>query len=324
MAFITEANSHRIIQKTEINLLNLKGEIYDRRIYFFSNYEIQQLLAYKQLMEDTECFVRDTYKPVELKKDSYTYVYEYDQEKPAFHKDLSCRYLNQDYENFTIPEEIKYKENGQLNFKKINEFRRWFPSVKELFKTNKEAFTFRLEIKFGIKANPAALELPNTGPVELVNYDIKELKEQIDHLIKQAGRYYYANAKNTAILKQFSKYSFLGFTEAPIRNNQTGYQDMVVKEFLKDYHICIKKPIKVLLREYYRIIFNPDFSFSQELLKALNFKPCSNCYESSSSQEDIDPQKGQFREHEKVVSHMNEEEFFKDYMEFYNNIPTEN
>lgn len=324
MAFITEANSRRIIQKTKVSEINLKGQIYDRSIYFLSSFEMQQLLAYKQLMEDPDTFVRKTYKPIDLKKDSYAYVYEYDQEKPAFHKNLGCQHLKKDYENFTIPDEIRFKENGQLNFKKIHEFRRWFPTVQHLFKSNKEAFTFRLEMKFGIKTNPLALESPNTGPVELVNYNIQELKEKINKAIKEAGRYYYASPKNTKILRQFSKYSFLGFRNDTIHNNETGYSDREVKEFLREYHVRIKKPIKVLLREYYRLEFNPDFKFNQELLLYLNFKPCSNCYDNSYSSEAIDPQKGQFKVHEDCISKGSEQEFFEDYMKFYEKLPTEN
>lgn len=319
MAFITDANARRIIQQTEINSVNLAGEIFNRAIFFFSDYEIQQLLAYKQLIDDTEVFVRDTYKPIVLKKDSYRYVYEYDEEMPAFHKILECSHLNKDYENFTIPDDIRYKENRQLNFTKINEFRRWFPTVEHLFKNDKQAFVFRLKQKFGIITNPEALEAANSGPMDLVNYDITELKDQINLKIKLAGRFYYASNKNTTILKRFSKFSYLGFIEEPIRNNDTGYTDEELKLFLRDYHQLIKKPIKILLREYYRIQYNPDLNFNSELLLFLNFKPCSKCYKDGYTKEEIDPNKGQFRVHDKVVSSMNEEEFFKDYMKFYEN-----
>jgi len=315
MAFITDANARRIIQRTEINAVDLRGEVYKKRIYFFSDYEIRQLLAYKQFVENTEEFVKETYKPIELKKDSYTLVYEYDEEMPAFHKYLECSHLNMDYQNFTIPDEIRYKENGQLDFARIHQFRKWFPEVEHLFKNDKVKFVFRLNQRFGITTNPKALEVSNSGPLELVNYDLEELADKIDMSIKQAGRYYYANSKNTAILKRFSKFSYLGFIDEPLLRNDTGYSDEEVKEFLRDYHTQIKKPIKILLREYFRIQYNPDLNFETELLRTLNFKPCSRCYDGNeSTRESIDPNVGQFKEHDKHTNFEDEEDFFKEYM----------
>lgn len=321
MAFITDANARRIIQKTEISAVELRGEVYRKRIYFFSDYEIKQLLAYKQFIENAEEFVRETYKPIELKKDSYTLVYEYDEEMPAFHKYLECSHLNRDYENFTIPDDIRFKPNGQLDFARIHEFRKWFPEVEHLFKNDKEAFVFRLKQRFGITTNPQALEASNSGPLELVNYDLEELADRIEMGVKQAGRYYYANSKNTAILKRFSKFSYLGFIEKPLLRNDTGYTDGVVKEFLRDYHTKIKKPLKILLREYYRIQYNPNLDFDTELLRTLNFKPCSKCYGGDeSTKESIDPNVGQFKEHGNSTNFVDEEEFFKEYMESFDDI----
>lgn len=41
MAFIIDSNAKRIIQKTEITSVELSGEVYRNRIYFFSDYEIK-------------------------------------------------------------------------------------------------------------------------------------------------------------------------------------------------------------------------------------------------------------------------------------------
>ena len=170
MAFITESNSKRIIHRTEIKSLDLKGDIYLLQIRFFSNYEKQQLLAHKQFLESTGDFMRDTYNPIELKKDSFRFVYEKGETKPAFHNNTECKHLNRDYENFTIPEQLRFEENGQLDLVKINEFRNWFPTVESLFKKDKVAFVFRLKQRFGIDTNPEALEVANSGIMNITNY----------------------------------------------------------------------------------------------------------------------------------------------------------
>mgnify|MGYP000235497960 CR=1 FL=1 len=64
----------------------------------------------------------------------------------------------------------------------------------------------------------------------------EELKNiSSDDKIKEAGRYYYANEKNTKILKRFSRASHLAYINDPIKDNNTGYSDFDVKEFLKIY-----------------------------------------------------------------------------------------
>ena len=71
MAYITDANARRIINKTNLKSVNINGLLYQRDIYFFSDFEKMQLLAYKELVKDVDRFVRETYKPIELKKDSF-------------------------------------------------------------------------------------------------------------------------------------------------------------------------------------------------------------------------------------------------------------
>lgn len=195
MAYITDANARRIINKTNLKSVNINGLLYQRDIYFFSDFEKMQLLAYKELVKDVDRFVRETYKPIELKKDSFSWVYEYDEEKPAFHKNLNCSYLSRDYKNFSIPNGIKFNDNGQLDFNNIYNFRIWFPTVQHLFENDKSAFVYRLKQKWGIDTNPAAFEASNTVAKEFVNYDINQICDKINHLIKQAGRYYYLNTK---------------------------------------------------------------------------------------------------------------------------------
>ena len=70
MAYITDANARRIINKTDLKSVNINGLIFQKDIYFFSDFEKIQLLAYKELVKDVDRFIQETYKPIELKKDS--------------------------------------------------------------------------------------------------------------------------------------------------------------------------------------------------------------------------------------------------------------
>ena len=95
---------------------------------------------------------------------------------------------------------------------------------------------------------------------------------------KEAGKYYYANSKHTKILKQYSKFAFLGTYNEPLYNNNTGYSDEEVKSFLVIYEEKFKRPIKDMLRNYYRVKFNPELEMEGYLLDQLGFRPCSHCF----------------------------------------------
>ena len=276
MSFITEANTRKIIIKTDLFSYKFRDDVFEDPIFFFSDVEKKRLLAYKMLIENSDEYLR-YYKPIVLKNDTCQYVYERDRMKPAFHDDLSCKILNQDYKNFTIPDEIKKNTDGSINYTRVNEFRKWFKEVESLFESNKEAFVMRLHAKYGIVTNPKALLYENSGSVECLNYNIKELRDAIKNGIKKAGQFYYSSNKNKEILKRFSKLSYLGFTNQSLRINNTKYSDNEVKDFLKNYHLKFKGPLFTLIREYYRLTFNPDLDFSSTFLEALNFKRCSNC-----------------------------------------------
>lgn len=270
MSFITLANTNSIIFKSNIQNLNLKGEIYKFKIYFFSKYEENALLAIQELLKNPEYYFKDIYVPYKP-EDTYTLVYE--GQKPSYHKYACCPRLQSDYQNFEIPIKIIEQGNDQ-----VQEFRRWFETVKHLL-DNPEIFAMRLHSRWGIVTNPKAINRENSGITIVENYTIKEIEEKIDELIKAAGRFYYDNNKNTTILKQFSKLTNLAYKSEPINRNDTGYSDSVVKELLKFYDEEYKKPLKKYLIEYYRLKFNPNIKMEGYLLEQLGFRPCSYCHD---------------------------------------------
>jgi len=270
MAFITIANAQSIIYKMDIKQANLKGKLYNRPIYFFSEFEKNSLLAIQELLKDPKKFFTEYYVPLKI-KDTFTYVYEGG--KPAYHKSIDCGLLRSNYQNFIIPSEIR--EQGQ---QKAKEFRNWFKMNSYLL-AKPDVFVARLHAAWGIITNPAAINKDNTGWTEIENYDLAELEEKINSMVKAAGRYYYENDKNKTILRRYSKYTYLAYKKVPIRTNDTMYSDEEIKDFLKDYDNRFKKPLKPLLVEYYRLTLNPEIELDGYLLDKLNFKPCSKCYE---------------------------------------------
>lgn len=268
MAFITSYNTHKIVTRNNFKNVNLSGQVYRFKLYMFSKYEENCLLAIQELMKNPENYFKHIYDPIVI-NDSKKYVYK--EHQPAYHIDKDCKRLHSDFTNFELPQEIK--ERGDLE---IERFRKWFSENQYLLETP-DVFVMRLKLAFGISYNPKSIIYENSGFAEVKNYSVEELENKIDFHIKEAGRYFYAEEKNTKILRAFGKVSGRAFLDIPLEGNYTGYSEHEVKHFLKDYHRKYKLPIRKLLIEYYRIKFNPNLKFAVNYMEVLGFKKCECC-----------------------------------------------
>lgn len=268
MAYVTLANTNKIIYNSDIQSLNLEGEIYKMRIYFLSSYEANALLAIQELLKDPENYFNEIYVPYKA-SDTFSYIYE--GQLPAYHKYSCCPRLQSDYQNFEIPSDIKEK-GPEI----IQEFRDWFETVKHL---KGDVFAMRLQIKWGIETNPKLINRENSGSIAKENFTIEELEEKIDNLIKAAGRFYYKSKKHTIILKRFSKYTYLAYKEDDLSNNNTDYSNEEIKDLLRYYDDKFKKPLKKYLIEFYRLKFNPNIKMEGYFLERLGFLPCRHCHD---------------------------------------------
>lgn len=268
MAYITKANSKKILHKLNLKNANLKGTIYEKPIYFFSKMEEQSLLAYQMFVKEPQKFITEVYQRVPIKEDTMTYVFE--GEAPCYHNVPYCERLHADYCNFRIPKEIIEKGEGLR-------FRNWFKSNLYLLDGDRSVLEMRINIAFGINIHLEDIVCKNSGYVAIDNLPLNKLVEMINKKLDGASRFYYASAKNTCILKRFSKLTFLAHRLIPIQNNDTGYSDEEVKELLAQYEQEFKKPIIELLQNYYRVKYNPELEMEGFLLEQLGFKQCQHC-----------------------------------------------
>lgn len=272
MAYITKSTYKSILFNWDIEESKVSHRrIYKSPIYMFNNKEEHELRVLQEILENSDDFFQFAYKK-QTSVDTYNYVNE--GKTPRYHLKIDCPFLKSDYENFEIPNEIK--EKGKES---VKEFRKWFKSVEELFRKNKGAFAERLRAKYGILVSIKSITKDNSGVTIKENYNVNELEEDIDKLIKSSGRFFYKSNKHTAILKQYSKFSYLGFSSEELSNNNTGYLENEVKDILKEYETTFKRPLKAMLEEYYQIKLNPEISFQGNLLDTLGLKPCFNCCE---------------------------------------------
>lgn len=295
--YITKSNAAKILRKIDLNKIQIEGDVYKHKIYMFSRYEEKALLAYKELMKNPEEFITEIYVKCnkEFEEDTFWWVYE-NKSTPAYHCSPSCERLLSGYKNYKVPVAIRYKgirdnENKEaIKEQDLNEeeieivksnvktYRRWFNDYEGYLKKGKEEeFLNHLNMTFQPEPrirDMKALELANSGIVRIENNTLEEVEDKIDSLIKEAGKYYYADKKNTAILKQYSRYTSIAYTNKHLMRNETGFDENVVKEFLKDYDKRFKFPLKYYLREYYRIKYNPELKMNQKVLEMIGFHQC--------------------------------------------------
>ena len=298
--YITESNANRILRKVDLRKVECKdGEIYKYKLFMFSQYEEHQLLVYKALMKDLEGFIEDVYVPFHLEKqeDTFWWVYE-ETSNPVYHLSPSCERLNSGYENYKVPVAVRYlgiededgekrsgrkpltQEEKEIVKENVRSFRGWFNEFKRYLETDRmDLFLMHLNMHFRLDPPVRSIEAfkQNNSGIEIIENDLNELERKIDLLIKESGRYYYADKKNTTILKRYSKCTYLARKSEPLSGNNTGYDDKTVKEFLWDYDQKFKQPLKALLKEYYRVKYNPDLIMNDNLLNQLGFRVCYNC-----------------------------------------------
>lgn len=289
MAYITKANSKRILRKINLNdIPDIEGKVYKKPIYFLSKWETKYLLLMQSLLKEPEKFAIEVYHPV-VNKDTFQYVYESEQ-PPSYHSNINCERLNSKFKNFEIPFEIKERvrdlaikegkteqEIIELEKQQVEVFRKWFKDNFELFNSDTEEFLKKLDVRWNIQRNVNEIERDNSGVETIENLDLNELESEIDKIISEAGRFFVNNKDKQHIIRRFQKLTFLAYRKGSIEINNTELSDDELKQFLLEYDTNFKKPIKELLIQYYRVKYNPDLSFEGQLLERLNFRSCSVC-----------------------------------------------
>ncbi len=270
MAYITVSNSKRLLNKIDLKQFeNLIGQVYKKDIYFFSNREKSILIGIRELLKDPENFAIHYFKPLEV-VDSFKYIIE--EQQPAYHTDNSCPKIQSNFKNFEVPTEIRAKgENEVMNFRK------WFREHYTIFQEKPDIFVARLQSTWGIITNPKAIDYSNSGSEDYSNLDLKELENKIDEILREAGKYFRDNPDKQQLIKRFGKLTFLAYVHDNIYKNDTGLNDQELKDFLKVYDKTFKQPVKELLIQYYRVLYNFHMTFEGSLLERFGFRLCSEC-----------------------------------------------
>lgn len=123
MAYITNAVYNKLINSKNAENIQVPPDLYNEIIYYFGVSEVLSQYEFSMLGEHVKMFLNtrnDSVPYLPPKEDMFFYVFE---KKGAYKYHLfdNCMYLNNDFNNFIVPEEIRYKGTEFVNL-----YREWF------------------------------------------------------------------------------------------------------------------------------------------------------------------------------------------------------
>lgn len=270
MAYITESNLKKITRKYKVDSIgNVQIRIYNKDIYFLNRYEKNQLKATILFFKNPKEF-HDLYFNRILVEDSKKYIYP--EKQPSYHKDRNCEMINHNFTNFEIPNEIRTRGD-----KEIFRLRAWFKENQDLYKSDITIFWEKLKLEFKLERGLKEVDYRNSSVAIPKLENLKEISNHINQYIVDAGKFY-NESKFQKIIRRFQKLTYLAYSNTEIYSNDTEMSDKELKDFLREYDIKFKKPVKDLLFEYYRLFYNEGMLFKEEDLENVGFRPCTSCY----------------------------------------------
>ncbi len=296
MAYITRANFKRISyqlneKQYDRDLVIVCEEIPQVHFEYFNKAEKQAILAFKEFVLHPEIILQPEYRRLR-KMDTKTYVFE---SVAAYHCNLDCDKLNQDFNGVLLPEKIK-KQGDE----KIEEFRQWYSENMHFFAENKkDIFDMHLKAKFGVSLNDCVfLDKKNSGATSMENYSLDEICKQIVELTMSFKEWLLDdNNKEISDMRRYAfqiiayngKCTYLGESsykseehlEAIQARNHSRFSAEDIQKCLYEVHQSFKVPMIGLLKKYYMIKYNAESNVDVNVLEALGFKPCSKCYPAS-------------------------------------------
>ena len=300
MAYITRANfrrisyqlnNHKIVRPNNTDDVILCEDIPLLKFEYLNKMEKQMLLAFKEFVLHPEIIFEPEYNKLNT-QDTKKYIFE---SVAAYHFDLDCEKLNQDFSGLLLPEKIK--DQGD---EKIIEFRQWYRENMHLLEEDKkDVFEMHLLTRFGIHRNEIEIvDRKNSGTREFDNYSLEEICHEINDLTHKFDSWITDNNNQEQELRKYSfidiayrgKCTYLGGDSNRKKNleciqkrNTSKFSNEEIIECLKEAHEKFKLPMIELLKRYYMIKYNTKTEVDINILRSLGFKPCSICCATSNS-----------------------------------------
>lgn len=266
--YITNFNASRIIASLNHQLWFGTDTIFHKQFKWLNIREVSELHAYYFLYVNPSK-ITSIYKRINPKRNDFVF-----ESSPAYHTYQDCTLMKSPFENFKIPDSIKKQGND-----KINEYRKYFSTNKELIENEFDFFKDRVRWKFGVDCVPEKINRDNSGITETDNYSLEEIREKVRYVISETKKFTQKSNKNKVIVDKFGEKAFLAEKKIAPKYNYTDYSNEEIWEVLNEFNEHFKKPYKKYIVEFFRISKNPDLAFENNLLNQLGFVECKKCQE---------------------------------------------
>ena len=289
MAYITLSNFKKITLQLDGQKFISEDDINDElnndclceglilgKFLFLNKTDKRNLLAFKRILTHPEISLQEQYKRIEF-HDTYTYVEEY---RPAYHKSSSCSRLLHDFDGIIIPYKIQ-KDGKDV----MDVYRAWWRENKHYLEEEQEDIFYTLlhsrwgvekyEIDYTKHKNSGNTSIENTldgcclAIKQLMDEWLSWLKDDSspDQQLRAKSFYFSYRGKN----------AYLGDKSDSLQNNDTGFSDDDIKRCLSEMQHRFKSPILDLIKQYFKIKYNPNLDIKEEILIQLGFGACSEC-----------------------------------------------
>lgn len=299
MAYITKAVYNKLTDSRGTQKVEVPPDLYNEIIYHFgvdrvlSSYEFNMLGEHIKILQGLTATSIET-KYLQPKKDMLLYVFEH----PGaykYHLYENCKYLNNDFNNYKVPDEVSNK-GKEL----VNEYRNWF--VKNEFDKVEGSESERVaKITFKYNTSFAPLhKLPRlSGDYKLIIniknstyemgnqfYSLINVQDKIRKLIKDYRRSF--NNRTISNLMEFSYY-----IKAPKNIIEQKVSELTSSVFIKNYgyeklmndfreanriKYSIMKELKLFINFRCGFVSN---DLSKEVLESYGLICCKACLERS-------------------------------------------
>jgi hypothetical protein len=262
--FITAANAKRMemgLDPEKAKKLYIE-DLYKLSLWMFSVPERRWLAAARMFYQNPEFYLKCFYKKIEPhtgKESDWVFV----GVTPAYHFDADCVKLHSDYTNFKIPPEIVGRGEDEKQ-----KFREWFIENQDLMEDSTK-FINKITARFMLRNPPRIEEFQkgNSGIVAEENLPLVDISARID---ERLHRMKMQRDQNPMLIDKYGMQTHL------VRSGKVDVEDLLDRQLLDSWHEA-KNALKTDLRTYFKLKFNPDLEFQDDLLQSVGFRPCKSC-----------------------------------------------
>ena len=192
----------------------------------------------------------------------------FDSQKPRYHQNHSCSFLNRSYLNFEIPVEIEGIPEENIKNEKIQQFKDFCQANSELARTNEARFLLKLEAQFFLKHPPKKVSFDNSGIQNFyINKTIDELHSHIKSIFENASE----------LMQKYPNFKYMRYISAKNFFEAEKNQGQYPEELIQWLTIGKYNFLSALKTYIFKKQGHESICFDKDFLEIYGFLPCSAC-----------------------------------------------